>query len=231
MQRIYLPNTQFLDVLEISEKDLYHQLTRVLRARVWQEVVFFDGKTLEDYVYSMIHIDKKSVSFKKSKTLTKDAELEFNVTLYQAFPNKLSKFETIVQKCSEVGYRKIVFFESERSQKLVISDNKKERLTKIAIEAVELCSGNVIPEIVFSNTLWVLRENTLICHTESSESISLSEVTLERDINVIVWPEGGFSSQELETISAQKIYFWNRILRCETVGEVVWFYISQKKES
>ena len=61
------------------------------------------------------------------------------MTLYQASPNKLSKFETIVQKCCEIGYKKIIFFESERSQKLIISENKKERLTKIAIEAIEQC--------------------------------------------------------------------------------------------
>jgi RsmE family RNA methyltransferase len=139
MQRIYLPDTKFLDVLEISERQLYHQLTRVLRARIDQEVVFFDGKSKEDHLYSMIHIDKKSVSFKRKEIISKKSELENNITLYQGFPNKLSKFETIVQKCSEVGYSKIVFFESERSQKLVISDNKKERLHKICIEAIELC--------------------------------------------------------------------------------------------
>lgn len=230
MQRIYLPNTKFLDVLEISEKQLYHQLTRVLRARIDQEVVFFDGMSLEDHLYSMIHIDKSSVSFKRKEIISKNTELKTELTLYQASPNKLSKFETIVQKCSEVGYRKILFFESERSQKLVISDNKKERLHKIAIEAVELCGANVIPKIEYRTELWEIQwKKSIICHTQGDSSISLDSLDMFTTLNVIVWPEGGFSPEEIEKISAQKVYFWERVLRCETVGEVIWFYISQKK--
>jgi RsmE family RNA methyltransferase len=230
MQRIHLPNTRFLDVLEISEKQLYHQLTRVLRARVWQEVVFFDGISREDHLYSMIHIDKNSVSFKKTRVTSKNSELSSELTLYQAFPNKLSKFETIMQKCSEVWYRAIIFFESERTQKLVISDNKKERLTRIAIEAIELCGGNIIPEIEYRPELWDIRKgSSIICHTQWEEALSLSEITNFENLNVIVWPEGWFSPEEISSIEAQKVYFWDRILRCETVGEVVWFYLSQTK--
>ena len=236
MQRIYFPNTQFSDVLEISEKDLYHQLTRVLRARIDQEVVFFDGKSLEDHLYSMIHIDKKSVSFKKKEVIPKNSEWNTCMTLYQATPNKLSKFEYIVQKCSEIGYRKIVFFESERSQKLVLSENKKQRLRKIAIEAIEQCWGNIIPEIEYVYSFpWeesqFRKELSIVCHTQEEDSIKLIDVQLWKNINIIVWPEWGFSSKEVEEIQTQKVYFWNRILRCETVWEVVWFYISQKKES
>lgn len=229
MQRIYLPNTPFLDVLEISEKWLYHQLTRVLRARIDQEVIFFDGITQQDHLYSMIHINKNSVSFKKQRIIQKTAELHINLALYQGFPNKLSKFETIVQKCGEIGYSKIIFFESDRSQKLVISDNKKERLNKIIIEAIELCGGNIIPEIEYRDKIWNLEAGeSFICHTQGKDSLWLSDIKTSGNINIIVWPEGGFSPEEIESISAQKIYFWERILRCETVWEVVWFYLSQK---
>ncbi len=232
MQRIYLPNTQFLDVLEISENWIYHQLTRVLRARVWQEVVFFDGENQEDHMYSIAHIDKKSVRFKKQKIISKNNELNISIFLYQAYPNKLSKFEYIVQKCTEVGYKKIVFFESERSQKLVLSENKKERLRKIAIEATEQCWGNIIPEIKFETSFSQKGKSPyFICHTQEEGAVSLADIPVLKNIHIIVWPEWGFSSKEVEKFQAQKIYFWNRILRCETVWEVVWFYVSQKKES
>lgn len=233
MQRIYLPNTRFSDILEISEKQLYHQLTRVLRARVWQEVIFFDGEKWEDHVYTMIHIDKNSVSFKRKSIISKNSELNTSLYLYQAFPNKLSKFEVIAQKCSEVGYRKIVFFESERSQKLVISESKKERVRKISIEAIELCWGNIIPKIEFSDSF--IQANidpelvSYICHTQSDESLSLHQIDIMQNINIIVWPEWGFSEKEILEIPSQKVFFWERVLRCETVWEVVWFYLSQKQ--
>ena len=232
MQRIYLPNILLSDVLEITQKDLYHQLTRVLRARVWQEVIFFDGKVSQDHLYTMIHINKTSVSFKRKEIITKISDTDFDMVLYQAYPNKLSKFEVIVQKCCEVGYSKIVFFESKHSQKIVLSDNKKLRLNKIAIEAVEQCWGNKIPEIECRENVWnIWKGISIICHTKWDDALHLSQIELWSNMNIFVWPEGGFSDEELHNIAAQKVYFWPRILRCETVWGVIWFYLSQKKES
>lgn len=233
MQRIYIPNTPFTDVFEITEKNLYHQLTRVLRARVWQEVIFFDGCEMQDHVYSMIHIDKKSVSFKKVTQIQKIIWSIPSLILYQAQANKLSKIESIVQKCCEVGYSKIVFFHGERSQKLILSDNKKQRLQKIAVEAIEQCGGNIIPEITFQESIEELCENSYICHTQWSDSISLKEIELSaiKQLGVLVGPEWWFSPWEVErfiNMWAEKIYFWTRILRCETVWEVIWFFVSQR---
>jgi 16S rRNA (uracil1498-N3)-methyltransferase len=152
MQRIYLPDTQFSEILEITQKELYHQLTRVLRARVDQEVIFFDGITLQDHIYVMVHINKNTVSFRRKEVISKSSELYLELTLYQALPNKFEKLEYIMQKCVEVGYKKIVFFSSERSQKLIISENKKQRFQKILIEAVEQCGGNIVPEIEFESS-------------------------------------------------------------------------------
>jgi 16S rRNA (uracil1498-N3)-methyltransferase len=230
MQRIYLPNTNFWENLLINDRELYHQITRVMRARVWQEYVFFDGVNLQDHVYKIVDINKNTCSFEKQNIIEKSSESKCELLLYQAFPNKLSKFEAIVQKCSEVWYSKIIFFESERSQKLVLSDNKKERLKKISIEAIEQCGWNIVPSLEYVSELWKIdAKHSIICHTQDDSSITLCDVTIEDKINVFVGPEGWFFAEELENINAQKVFFWERILRCETVGEVVWFYISQKK--
>jgi RsmE family RNA methyltransferase len=136
-----------------------------------------------------------------------------------------------VQKCCEVWYRKIVFFESERSQKLVLSGNKKERLRKIAIEAIEQCWGNIIPEIEYDDTINNIWWVTLVCHTQWAKSMNLRDLTSVGDINIVVWPEWWLSDDELQVLQntwAQRVFFGERILRCETVGEVVWFYMSQK---
>ena len=61
------------------------------------------------------------------------------ITLYQALPNKIEKIEYILQKGVEVGIGKFVFFRSDFSQKLSLSDTKKVRLIAIAREAVEQC--------------------------------------------------------------------------------------------
>jgi len=234
MQRIYLPEIKLSDILEISERQLYHQLTRVLRARIWQQVIFFDGKNLEDSIYSMIHIDKSSVSFKRVQIIPKSSELPVSLKLYQACPNKLSKFESIAQKCSEVWFSEIVFFESERSQKLVVSDSKKQRLMKIAIESIEQCWGNIIPKISYYNQVPSIDWKTIVCHTQQWESVPLGDIVLTESLSVVVWPEWWLNQNELESLNgseSQRVYFWDRVLRCETVAPLIWFYISQKRES
>lgn len=236
MQRIYLPNTTFSEILILSDTEIYHQLTRVMRARVGQKVVFFDGEKLIDHQYEITSIDKKQVVFQMDVQKEKDSEIIPEMTLYQALPNKLSKLEYIIQKCSEIGYRKIIFFVSERSQKLVLSENKKQRLEKIAIEAIEQCGGNIVPQIQYVESLSnvPVGDNTLLCHTKSEDSSWLTEITTGSVLEIIIGPEWWLSEEEVGNCIARwakKIYFWNRILRCETVWEVVWFFLSQKKES
>ncbi len=234
MQRIYFPNNQFLENITISEKETYHQLTRVMRARVGQMVVFFDGVSLEDYVYEISDINKDKVSFQKREVLEKKSEISPKLTLYQALPNKLGKLENIVQKCSEVGYSKIIFFDSERSQKLVLSDAKKNRLQKIAIEAIEQCWGNIMPNIEYRESRWEIFWDSIVCHPQGEDSLLLKDISISQSLNVLVGPEWWFSDDEVEGFQklwVQKVFFWERVLRCETVWEVVGFFISQKKES
>lgn len=242
MQRIYLPSIIFSEILEIKDTEIYHQLTRVMRARLGQQVIFFDGKNLQDIVYSIIHIDKKSVSCKKEQVIEKFSELSWDISLYQGFPNKLSKLEFIVQKCCEVGYKKIVFTQWEHSQRFILWESKKQRIQKIAIEAVEQSGGNIVPKIefldsIFHNNISQWEENILniFCHTQWNNSQQLSDIFFWKytKINICVGPEGGFSDTEVsqfETHNFQKVNFWERILRCETVWLAIWFYISQQKK-
>ncbi len=238
MQRIYLPDTDFSEALEISEADLYHQLTRVLRSRVGDKVIFFDGKKQKDYVYKITAIDKKKVEFEKKKVIKKDSELLLNLHLYQAFPNKVSKLEYIIQKCSEIGYSSMTFFVAEHSQKLGLSDSKEERLRKISIEAIEQCGWNIIPEIIFCEDITSLTSGkeilSIVCDP-TSEAKQLSKISLKSysDVHVFVGPEWGFSEEELLACNKRgfhRVSLWERILRTETVWEVVGFFMSQKKK-
>ena len=202
-----------------------------MRARVGQTYIFFDGKVTKDYVYKIRDINKTECYFELQEVIEKKSEGEIELVLYQALPNKLSKLETIIQKCSEVGYRKVLFFQWDNSQKLILSDSKKERLNKISIEATEQCWWNHIMKLSFDANVEQIERNTIFCHTESPESQLISEIQYSGSINIVVWPEWWFSHREIEFLRwkwAQKVYLWPRVLRCETVAPLVWFYISQK---
>lgn len=238
MQRIYLSNMELWETLSITDTDLHHQLARVLRSKIGDKVIFFDGKKREDHVYEITKIDKIKVVCEKKEVLSKKWEISPKIALYQSLPNKTSKIEYIVQKCSEIGFKKMVFFDSEFSQKLVLSDAKKQRIERIAIEAIEQCGGNKIPTIVFESDISDLASwknvLSLVCDP-SSEAQDLSKVDLKgiSKVNIFVGPEWGFSEDELLACNKRwfhRVSLWERILRCETAGEVVWFFLSQKKK-
>lgn len=225
MQRLYVTSPLSIDVT-ITDKDIYHQLTRVLRIRIGDRVVLFDGDGSETE-YEVTHIDKRSIAMRWQDRRYPGREPKKHITLYQGMPNKLEKMEYILQKWVEIGISRFVFFCSQRSQRLIVSESKKERLTSIAREALEQCGGMVMPDIEFvdrgidfavpwSNigldTVWLVR--------------SFREFDMMQDINLWIGPEGGWSDDEREKMNSNSFIFarfGERVLRTETAGIVTAF--------
>ena len=231
MQRFYISDLNTTDFnFSIKDKEIIHQLTKVLRIKIWESIIFFDGSDSFDYIFRVKKIFDKSIDFEQVWREENKSEIDFELNLYQAIPNKLEKVEYIIQKWVEIWIKNFVFFRSERSQKLIMSDNKLERLQKIAIEAVEQSWRLHVPEIVFLDKYDfspLIKNQNIFFHTKNENSMSLKELNLWKNINLFVWPEWGFSDEEIknfEKLWFKKVYFsWN-ILRTETVWVVVWFY-------
>lgn len=226
MQRFYF-DTELKGKIFIDDKDFFHQVSHVLRSRIWDKVNIFNGDSYE-YIYSISEISKKWIELSYiSKDLNK-ADSELVVRIYQAIPSKFEKIDYIVQKWVEVGIREFVFFKSERSSKLVISENKISRYENIIREALEQCWWNIKPQISFSDKLKLedVKWKTLVCDTRWAEGWKLEDTKWENNINILIWPEGWFSDAELAAFEKSWfgfINFWNRILRTETVSSVLAF--------
>ena len=234
MQRIYLPKINFSETLILSEEAIYHQLTRVLRSRVWNTFVFFDGENITDHLYEITQIDSREVRLEKKETIEKTSENPVHINLYQARPNKLSKIEYILQKGVEVWVANFCIYRSERSQELRISDSKQQRLEKIIKEAVEQSNRNIIPKlrILDEMNFDIVSGENFYLHTseETSQRIKDMQISSQESINIWVGPEGWFSSDEIQNFDERafkKLYLGDRILRTETVWIVIWFFISQ----
>lgn len=74
-------------------------------------------------------------------------------------PNKWEKAELIIQKLSEIGIDKIIFWPSERSVIKERNSKKEERLQKIIREAVEQSRGRKLPELQFTTDIETSIEN------------------------------------------------------------------------
>jgi len=233
MQRIYLPHTQFSEELVLTDLGIHHQLTRVMRARIWDRVLFFDGVSQKDYIYEITSIDKKTVWFQMIEEIENNSESNVNIHVFQALPNKLSKLEYIIQKCAEIGVQSITFFPAERSQKIVLSEAKKERLSSIMKEAIELSGRSMLMNIHYIDSLPQGEEEGkhLVFHTKNNASQSLQEIADKKGKTycIYVWPEGGFSEIEIQHFGSfcSSVYLWERILRTETAGVVTSFFLIQ----
>ena len=225
MQRFYSDTPLPID-LTIDCMDQVHQMTRVLRLKEWDEVIFFDGDGSET-LYEIIQIEKKRIFLRgKDRYFPEGREPRRNITLYQALPNKHEKIEWIIQKAVEVGIRRIVFFRSDRSQKLMLSDAKKRRYQLIAREALEQCGGLVPLEIEWHDTLSdpLLQRpgKHHVLHT-AAQSSRFGDIVWDQ-IHLWVGPEGGWSEGEIMKMGDYGFIinqFSQRILRTETAGIVV----------
>jgi len=238
MQRFYIKEIKKQKSFLIQNKELFHQLVKVLRVTEWEKIILFNWIDNIDLVFEVSEIEKKSIKLSFIEELKKETELSFELNLYQALPNKLEKIEYILQKWVEIWYRKFVFYRSKRSQKLVISDKKIERLKKIITEAVEQSWRNFVPELNLTPTLSLKeRENmyNIFLHTKNNNSINLKDFINKctspiGELNIFIWPEWWFSEEEINNFEKNKfvrIHLWNRILRTETAWVVVGFTLSQ----
>jgi len=238
MQRFYFPNLEKKDDnIIIKNPELLNQMIKVLRVKEWNEFSFFNGEDNIDYIFKIISIDKREIYLEKQWESENDSEIDFDLNIFWALPNKLDKIEYIIGKWVEVWVTGFYFFRWERSQKFNLSENKIERLNKIIIEAVEQSWRSRVPELIIEDDLSLdyFKDNeNLLFHTDTIKSTSLKDVKLNYDkgINLFVGPEWWFSEEEIEVFDNvwfKKIFLWNRILRTETTWVVASFFIIQNK--
>jgi 16S rRNA (uracil1498-N3)-methyltransferase len=227
MQRFFVTFPLQIDMV-LTDADIFHQLTRVLRASIWDHIILFTGDGI-DMEYEIIGIDKKAIRLKGVAQHLVDAEPRQQIILHQAIPNKYEKIEYIIQKWVEVGITGFVFFRSDRSQKLLVSPAKIERYHLIAEEALEQCGGARMPEIVFHERMMEFwQDETHIVLDTTGQLRWLTEYQTLGRLHLWVGPEGGWSETEkIKMWENSCIFarFWNRVLRTETAGIVVSFGI------
>jgi RsmE family RNA methyltransferase len=90
----------------------------------------------------------------------------------------------------EVGYTNFFFYRSERSQRLILTETKKERLKKIVIEAVEQAGRAKIPEIVFLEKLEfndIKNSENIVFDTNNISAVNFKDLRLaHKDVNIFI---------------------------------------------
>lgn len=207
----------------LSNNDYFHIAT-VMRMKSNDKIEVVFNNTL--YICSVL-INNDDVIIREIEKVKK-IEKDINITLILPFL-KEQKQDLIIQKSTELGVRKLIFLNTERT--IVKIDEKKtndklNRWYKIAKEASEQSKRLDIPVIEIKNTfkdLENIKGINIVCDTnEKKNNIknTLKEIDKYGTINIVIGPEGGLSLNEinyLNKIGFESVSLGNRILRVETV--------------
>ncbi|VAV84782.1 16S rRNA (uracil(1498)-N(3))-methyltransferase [hydrothermal vent metagenome] len=214
--------------VEIRGEEFIH-IKKVLRLEVGSPVILLNGKGLE--LTGVIEaFNKDSALVKVEASSEKAGESSVSVTLLQALL-KGDKPELIVQKATELGAARIIFYTNERTVPAPAADKiagKLERLRRIAIEAVKQCERSVLPAIdlvSYDEALALCGDDRGVilyaCETKNSLKKSLSFLAGGKGICLLVGPEGGFTEDEVGRAVAAGFVtagLGRRILRSETAA-------------
>lgn len=202
------------------------QLERVLRLRAGDHVLVLDSSGAE-YEVILETLGRQAVG-RIIAQRTNMAEPRVSLDLYAGIL-KGSKFETVLQKGTEVGVARFVPLLTARSVPAEPSDQKIRRYHTIVREAAEQSRRGRIPEVadplpLQEGLLTAIQAGPVILLWEDEGERHLMTIPLPETVGraaLFVGPEGGFTPEEAElarAVGGLTVTMGPRILRAETAG-------------
>jgi len=222
--RFYLEQEKIINnKVFIDEPRIIKQILKVLRLKKGEKIFIFEGSGKE-YKVEIKNLGKNQIEGEVVKEEESKREPEKIITLYQSIL-KADKFEWVLQKGTELGVTKFIPVISENCVIRELSENKIKRYKEIIREATEQCGGAKLAElgeiIKFEEALKKLNKNNLnLIGWEEGEKFR-SHSFKEREINLFIGPEGGYSLKEInlaKSFGVRPISLGKRILRAETAA-------------
>ena len=209
MKRFYLTNEQFT--------------TKTIDG---DEFIAFIGDA-NDYTCRIEDIKKDRIYFNVIESKMNIANPQINISLFQALA-KGEKMELVAQKTTEIGISD--FFPLYiKNCDVKPNTTKTTRLEKIIINACKQCGRslltNIHPIVNLNECLNIIKSYDVVLFANEREDSTrvydvLTKHKAAKKIAIIIGPEGGFTEEEINTISsvATSVSFGKRILRTETAS-------------
>lgn len=228
MRRFYAPDiTAELKTAELSGDEFFH-LKKVLRLKNGDQARLFNGKGLE-LTGSVGVVGKDFAVIEITGRAENNTESPVDVLLILGIV-KGSKPEFVIQKATELGVRKVGFYNAKRSVPNASVDKVKEKLSrwqKVAISAVKQCGRAIVPDVCFEESLNAHLRGTdgfaKLILWEGEANVAIKEVlknaACKKGVVLLAGPEGGFDGSEVAgaiSLGFTSVSLGPRILRAET---------------
>jgi len=196
IHRFYAPDIELQQNIWIHKPEFLRQWLKVLRFRVGQQLVLFDGVE-RDRLYRIVEIKADEVNLELVTELEPKLPKK-NIYLFWSLLKK-DKNDWVVQKCSELGVSHFIPLLANRSEKTGFN---LDRAKKIIVEAAEQCGRSDIPTIREPISVesaidqYSDKAKLFICEQGSSNEKSNIDTEETDTVGVLIGPEGGWTDEE-----------------------------------
>ena len=231
MRRFFVSALQILNARAIISGDEFHHLRHVLRLQSGDEVTLCDDQGQEHYgtVATLSPTSAEVIIRHTQLAQTSRVALTLGLGLLKG-----QKMDLVIEKVTELGVDRVVPFTSTFTVSQLPAERQSERLARwqrIAQSAAKQ-SGNKVPQLLVPQTFAQLcnfqsPNTTTILFYEQERQSTLKAFANDHShlasLCLIVGPEGGFASQEVEQAQQRGIHILglgSQILRAETASIV-----------
>lgn len=233
MYQFFVEDEQIREDLEqifIEGSDVNH-IKNVLRMKPGEQVRISNQKG-RDYLCSVVELSDAQVLLRIDQAGIEGTELDNKIYLFQGIP-KGERMETVIEKAVELGVYEIipvamkycvVKLDKQKAEK------KVARWQEIAKSAAKQSKRSQVPVIhpvmSFSEAAkYASQCDVRLVPYENKRGMeatkdALDSITIGESISVFIGPEGGFSEEEIDTLSSDSriLSLGRRILRTDTAS-------------
>ncbi|MCR9233904.1 MAG: 16S rRNA (uracil(1498)-N(3))-methyltransferase [bacterium] len=215
------------ELLQLDGSEAHH-LLHVLRMKVGDEVLLFNGTGIEAEG-QIEKTGRKTVDIKVVRRHEIEAETQVPLILATAVP-KGDRFRWLVEKAAELGVTRLVPLTTERSS-VDPGENRLKKLQQTIVSAAKQSGQIRLMELApvqplsdFLKEINPAEQQLLIADPEGAAwtDLNLSESKASAaGVVILIGPEGGFSAEEVqaaEDAGAQAVQINAGILRIETAA-------------
>ncbi len=226
MKRFYLSENQIQNA--IIDGDEYNHIKNVMRMKAGDRFIAIGDPSGFDLVFEIAEIGKNSAKLKFVEKFENNANPKLNIMVVQALA-KGDKLDLVTEKATELGATSICPIYLKNCD-VKEGSGKLARLSRIAISATKQCGRSKPLNVLDCTNAKMLGEvlkdfELVILANEREDNKKFVDVLVEnnqaKSIAIIVGPEGGFTSEEIELIislGGKSVSLGKRILRTETAG-------------
>lgn len=203
-----------------SNNDVIH-ITKVLRKKIGNKLECIDqDNNLINVVIESINPFVVKIESILPYVISKTYPIDLYISLI-----KKKEFELVVEKLNELNVNSITPVYFQRTQGNIVIDSN--RLNRIATESCKQCQRNkpilINKAISYKELIEKMKSNNNFIFAnekESSKNLDSVKINSNKNIGLIIGPEGGFTSEEINDLSnlCSSINLTNTILRAETAA-------------